>query len=89
MSTVSSPNVFAVAQVACRQLGYNASQFDAVWSQFRNPTVNVEWALTCTGTEASLAGCTTDGFSDAGPELGVSCYNSSATSKPGTPACID
>ena len=72
----SIANITAVADVVCSELGYTQSLTDQ-FNTFADPTVNVEWeSLSCSGTEASVLGCSYGGWTAGGDELGLACFNS-------------
>lgn len=69
----SSPNMSAVAEVACRQLGYSRStwmQHAVYMPGLGEPRHN---GITCRGTESSVLECSYDGLTHVGIDVNVAC----------------
>lgn len=79
VDAASTPNPRALAQVACRQLGYPIAISDS-YSTYQDPTLMIQWkGVTCTGIESSVLSCTCDTeLSVASSELGVACFPATA-----------
>lgn len=71
----SVPDVPALVTVVCRQLGFDQGMSGQI-NVFKSPS-SLQWdGLSCSGSEASVADCTTSGWTSNGDEISIACYKS-------------